>query len=99
MTQVLDRCIDEGAARIQWTRRNAVAGAQSGPKARGIGIACTERGGGGGLGGASVKVNLDGSAHGLLLVHRYRHREPTTLAMIAAETLGMPLVDVPVGGG
>ena len=52
ITQAVDRCIDEGASRIQWTRRNAVAGAQSGPKARGIGIALTERGGGGGLGGA-----------------------------------------------
>ncbi|MBF8301073.1 MAG: xanthine dehydrogenase, molybdenum binding subunit apoprotein [Acidobacteria bacterium] len=91
MTQVLDRCIDEGASRIQWARRNAVAGGQSGPKARGIGIACTERGGGGGLGGASVKVNLDGSAMVFYSSTDIGTGSKTTLAMIAAETLGMPL--------
>jgi xanthine dehydrogenase molybdenum-binding subunit len=91
VTQVLDRCIDDGAARIQWTRRNAVAGAQSGPKARGIGIACTERGGGGGLGGASVKVNLDGSAMVFYSSTDIGTGSKTTLSMIAAETLGMPL--------
>lgn len=91
VTQVLDRCIEDGAARIQWTRRNAVAGAQPGPKARGIGIACTERGGGGGLGGASVKVNLDGSAMVFYSSTDIGTGSKTTLAMIAAETLGMPL--------
>ena len=91
VTQVLDRCIEDGAARIQWTRRNAVAGAQSGPKARGIGIACTERGGGGGLGGASVKVNLDGSAMVFYSSTDIGTGSKTTLSMIAAETLGMPL--------
>ena len=95
VTQVLDRCIDEGASRIQWTRRNAVAGgaagAQTGPKARGIGIACTERGGGGGLGGASVNVNLDGSAIVFYSSTDIGTGSRTTLAMIAAETLGMPL--------
>lgn len=91
VTQVLDRCIDEGASRIQWARRNASAGALPGPTARGIGIACTERGGGGGLGGASVKVNLDGSAIVFYSSTDIGTGSRTTLAMIAAETLGMPL--------
>lgn len=102
VTQVMDRCIEEGASRIQWTRRNATAGASSGAanlalpaaqaaKARGIGIACTERGGGGGLGGASVKVNLDGSAIVFYSSTDIGTGSRTTLAMIAAETLGMPL--------
>jgi xanthine dehydrogenase molybdenum-binding subunit len=76
---------------MQWTRRNASAGAQSGPKARGIGIACTERGGGGGLGGASVKVSRDGSAIVFYASTDIGSGSRTTLAMIAAETLGMPL--------
>jgi CO/xanthine dehydrogenase Mo-binding subunit len=91
VTQVLDKCIDEGAARMQWNRRNAVAGSPTGPKARGIGIACTERGGGGGLGGASVKVNLDGSAHVFYSSTDIGTGSRTTLAMIASEVLGIPL--------
>jgi xanthine dehydrogenase molybdenum-binding subunit len=91
VTQALDRCIAEGAAKIEWTRRNHVAGNPAGPKARGIGIACTERGGGGGLGGASVKINLDGSAMVFYASTDIGTGSRTTLAMIAAETLGMPL--------
>jgi xanthine dehydrogenase molybdenum-binding subunit len=91
VTQVLDRCIEDGAARIQWSRRNAVAGSEPGARARGIGIACTERGGGGGLGGASVKVNLDGSAMVFYSSTDIGTGSRTTLAMIAAETLGMPI--------
>ena len=91
VTQALDRCMEEGASRIQWARRSTVAGGQPGPRARGIGIACTERGGGGGLGGASVKVNLDGSAIVFYSSTDIGTGSRTTLAMIAAETLGMPL--------
>ena len=91
VAQVLDKCIEMGAARMQWTRRNAVAGAPSGPKARGIGVACTERGGGGGLGGASVKVNLDGSALLSYSSTDIGTGSRTTLAMIASEVLSIPL--------
>ena len=91
VAQVLDRCIEVGAARIQWNRRNAVAGSPAGPKARGIGIACTERGGGAGLAGATVKVNLDGSAHVFFASTDIGQGSRTTLAMIASEVLGIPL--------
>jgi xanthine dehydrogenase molybdenum-binding subunit len=91
VTQALDRCIAEGAGKIEWSRRNRVAGSPDGPQARGIGVACTERGGGGGLGGASVKVNLDGSAMVFYSSTDIGTGSRTTLAMIAAETLGMPL--------
>ena len=62
-------------------------------------MACTERGGGGGLGGASVKLNLDGSALVSYSSTDIGTGSKTTLSMIAAETLGMPLVDVQGGGG
>ena len=71
--------------------QSPLPGSQTGSKARGIGIACTERGGGGGLGGASVKVNLDGSAIVFYSSTDIGTGSRTTLAMIAAETLGMPL--------
>ena len=91
ITQVLDQCIEMGAARMDWTRRSAVAGAQPGPKSRGIGIALTERGGGGGLGGASVKINLDGSAMMSFASTDIGTGSRTTLAMIASEVLSIPL--------
>ena len=91
VAQVLDKCIEAGAARMQWNRRNAVAGSPTGPKARGIGIACTERGGGAGLAGATVKVNLDGSAHVLFASTDIGQGSRTTLAMIASEVLGIPV--------
>jgi CO/xanthine dehydrogenase Mo-binding subunit len=94
VTQVLHRCIEEGAARIDWNRRNNIPGSGSAtPKARGIGVACTERGGGGGLAGASVKVNLDGSAHVFYASTDIGTGSRTTLAMIASEVLGIPLAN------
>jgi CO/xanthine dehydrogenase Mo-binding subunit len=95
VTQVLDKCIEEGAAKIGWNRRNAVAGAgQTGPKARGIGLALTERGGGGGQGGASVKVFNDGSVVVFFASADIGQGLRTTVPMIVAETLGVPLKSV-----
>lgn len=95
ITQVTDRCIEEGAARIGWARRNAVpGGGQTGPKARGLGVAVTERGNGGGLAGASVTVNLDGSVVVFYASTDIGTGSRTTLSMIAAETLGVTLASV-----
>lgn len=94
VTQMTDRCIEEGAARIDWTRRRAVPGGQPGPKARGIGVAVTERGNGGGLAGATVTVNLDGSAVVFYASTDIGTGSRTTLSMIAAETIGVPLASV-----
>jgi xanthine dehydrogenase molybdenum-binding subunit len=94
ITQVTDRCIQEGAARIGWSRRSAVPGAQAGPRARGIGVAVTERGNGGGLAGASVTVNLDGSVVVFYASTDIGTGSRTTLSMIAAETLGVALAAV-----
>jgi xanthine dehydrogenase molybdenum-binding subunit len=95
VTQVTDRCIEDGAARIGWARRNAAPGAgQAGPKARGIGVAVTERGNGGGLAGATVTVNLDGSVVVFYASTDIGTHSRTTLSMIAAETLGVPLASL-----
>jgi xanthine dehydrogenase molybdenum-binding subunit len=95
VTQVLDRCIEEGAAKIGWARRNAVpGGGQTGSKARGIGLAVTERGGGGGQGGATVKVFNDGSVVVFFASTDIGQGLRTTIPMIVAETLGIPLTSV-----
>lgn len=94
VTQVTDRCLEEGAARIGWTRRPAAPGGQTGPKARGMGVAVTERGNGGGLAGATVTVNLDGSVVVFYASTDIGTGSRTTLSMIAAETIGVPLTSV-----
>ena len=91
VTQALDRCIEAGASRLGWMRRNQTPGAQTGSIRRGIGMACTERTGGGGLSGAQVKVFLDGSAIVFYSSTDIGTGSRTTLAMIAAEVLGIPL--------
>ena len=92
INQGAEKCIKEGAARIGWTRRNRTPGAgQTGPKARGIGMAVTERGGGAGLAGAQVKINLDGSLLMSFASTDIGTGSRTTLSMIAAEVLGVPL--------
>ena len=57
VTQVLDRASSEGAAKFGWSSAGKrPAATASGPMVRGIGVALTERGGGGGQGAARVKV-------------------------------------------
>jgi CO/xanthine dehydrogenase Mo-binding subunit len=95
VTQVLDKCAEAGAGRIQWTRRNATAGAgQTGSRVRGIGVAFTERAGGGGQGGATIKVFSDGSIVLFYTSTDIGTGTRTTLPMIAAETMGVPLSSV-----
>jgi xanthine dehydrogenase molybdenum-binding subunit len=92
IVQALDRCIEAGASRIAWDRRNPTpGGGQRGPMLRGLGMACTERTGGGGLSGAQVKVFLDGSVIVFYSSTDIGTGSRTTLSMIAAEVLGIPL--------
>ena len=94
VTQALDRCIEEGAARIGWNRRQGAAGAEDGATARGIGIALTERSGGGGQGAATVKVYNDGSVVVFFASTDIGQGTKTTIPMIVAETMGIPLASV-----
>ena len=93
----MDRCIEEGAKQIAWGRRNATPGVgQMGPKARGIGMALTERDGGAGPGGAIVKVNQDGSVVVFFGTTDIGTGSRTTVPMVAAEVLGVPMEKVQV---
>jgi xanthine dehydrogenase molybdenum-binding subunit len=95
VAHAMDRCIEEGARRIDWTRRNSVpGGGQAGPRVRGIGVGLNEHGSGGGLGGASLKVYLDGSVVVFYASTDIGTGSRTTLSMIAAEVLGVPLATV-----
>jgi xanthine dehydrogenase molybdenum-binding subunit len=95
VTQVLDRCIEQGAAAIQWSRRRPEPdGRLDSPRARGIGVALTERSGGGGQGAATVKVHLDGSVIVFFASTDIGQGTRTTIPTIVAETLGVPLASV-----
>jgi xanthine dehydrogenase molybdenum-binding subunit len=61
---------------------------------RGIGVALTERGGGGGQGGASVRIYNDGSVVVFFASTDVGQGTRTTIPMIVAETLGIPLASV-----
>jgi xanthine dehydrogenase molybdenum-binding subunit len=95
VTQVLDKCLEQSAARINWTRRSATPGSQrTGAKLRGIGIAATERGGGGGQGGVTIKIGRDGSVVIFYASTDIGTGSKTTMPMIAADTMGIPLASV-----
>lgn len=94
-SHAMDRCIEEGAKRIGWERRNPTPGAsQTESRVRGIGVALTERGGGGGQGAAIVRVNLDGSVIVFYGSTDIGTGSRTTMPMVAAEVLGVPLAKV-----
>ena len=94
-SHAMDRCIEEGARRIGWERRNSSPGAgQASSRVRGIGVALTERSTGGGQGAAIVKVNRDGSAIVFWSSTDLGQGSRTTMPMIVAEILGIPLTSV-----
>jgi len=94
-SHAMDRCIEDGARRIGWERRNpAPGGTQAGPLVRGIGMALTERSTGGAQGAAIVKVNRDGSAVVFWSSTDIGQGSRTTMPMVVAEILGIPLTMV-----
>jgi xanthine dehydrogenase molybdenum-binding subunit len=100
VTQVLDRCIAEGAAAFGWSGGWTRPGASPPtPVVRGVGVALTERGGGGGQGAARVTVYRDGSVKVFFASSDIGTGSKTTLSMIAAEALGVPLASVQAVAG
>jgi len=95
----LEQCILEGAKKIGWRERWHKPGATPGPKKRGIGMAL-----GGypfrlGLGAATIRVNPDGTAHVLVGVVDIGTGAKSTMAIIAAEALGIPLNQIQLTNG
>ena len=99
VTQVLDRCIEDGAARIQWARRNAVAGSPRGSE----GARHRHRVHGAGRrrrAGRRVRQGQPGRlGDGVLFLHRYRHRKPHHARDDCRGDAGHAARHVPVGVG
>jgi xanthine dehydrogenase molybdenum-binding subunit len=95
----LDECIAEGAKRIGWNEKWHQPGAMSGPKKHGIGMALGGYPFRPGLGAATIRVNPDGTAHLLVGVTDIGTGAKSTMAIIAAEALGIPLSQIQVTNG
>jgi xanthine dehydrogenase molybdenum-binding subunit len=95
----LEECIVEGAKRIGWNEKWHKAGAMSGPKKHGIGMALGGYPFRPGLGAATIRVNPDGTGHVLVGVTDIGTGAKTTMAIIAAEALGIPLNQLQLTNG
>ena len=95
----LEECVRRGAAAFGWKQRWRPAGADSGPVKRGVGMAIG--GFGARVGRSSAVIRLDGS--GLFTVHvgvtDVGTGAKTTMALLAAEELGVPLPRIAVVSG
>lgn len=96
----LEECVQQGLKAIDWERRfdqSWVAPADQPHIRRGIGFAATMHGSaipGLDMGGASIKINDDGSFNLLVGATDLGTGSDTVLAMIAAEVLGTPVEDI-----
>jgi CO/xanthine dehydrogenase Mo-binding subunit len=95
----LEECIVEGAKRIAWNDKWHKPGAAGGPVKHGIGMALGGYPFRPGLGAATIRVNPDGTAHVLVGVTDIGTGAKTTMAIIAAEALGIPLNQIDVTNG
>lgn len=95
----LEECIVEGAKHIGWNEKWHKAGAMPGPKKHGIGMALGGYPFRPGLGAATIRVNPDGTAHVLVGVTDIGTGAKTTMAIIAAEALGIPLNQLQLTNG
>ena len=85
----LEQCIIEGSKRIGWQEKWHKAGAMGGQKKHGIGMALGGYPFRPGLGAATIRLNPDGTAHVLVGVSDIGTGAKSTMAIIAAEALGI----------
>ena len=96
----LEECVLQGMQAIQWDRRNDPSWRQPTDRPhirRGIGFAMCMHGTaipGLDMGGASIKINDDGSFNVLVGATDLGTGSDTVLGQIAAEVLGVPLEDI-----
>ncbi len=93
----MDECIKQGLAAFKWQERKKLNKKQTGPKRRGLGMACLMQGSGipeVDMAAASLKMNEDGSFNLLMGATDLGTGSDTVLAQIAAEVLGITVADI-----
>ena len=98
-SNALEECIVEGVKRIGWSEKWHKAGASSDPKKHGIGMALGGYPFRPGLGAATIRINPDGTAHVLVGCTDIGTGAKSTMAIIAAEALGIPLNQIQLTNG
>ncbi len=95
----LEQCIIEGSKQIGWQEKWHKAGAMGGQNKHGIGMALGGYPFRPGLGAATIRLNPDGTAHVLVGVTDIGTGAKSTMAIIAAESLGIPLNQIQLTNG
>jgi CO/xanthine dehydrogenase Mo-binding subunit len=95
----LEECIIEGSKRIGWNEKWHKPGAVGDVKKHGIGMALGGYPFRPGLGAATIRLNPDGTAHVLVGVTDIGTGAKSTMAIIAAEALGIPLNQIQLTNG
>jgi CO/xanthine dehydrogenase Mo-binding subunit len=95
----LEDCIRRGAEAFDWKQRWHAAGAGAGPVKRGAGMAMGAFGSAVGRSSAVVKLDAAGKYHLHVGVTDVGTAAKTTMGMIAAEELGVPLEKIEVISG
>jgi putative selenate reductase molybdopterin-binding subunit len=98
----MPQCMESAAKAIGWTEKRASSSNGSGPRKRGVGMACTMQGSGiAGVDWASAffKMNEDGSFYLQVGASDVGAGADTVLSQIAAETLGVSLDKIIITSG
>ncbi|HEX2712544.1 MAG TPA: xanthine dehydrogenase family protein molybdopterin-binding subunit, partial [Candidatus Acidoferrales bacterium] len=95
----LEECVRRGAEAIEWKKRWHPPGAGAGPARRGIGLAMGAFGSSLGRSSAVIRLDSRGRYHLHVAVTDIGSGAKTTMALIAAEELGVPLEKVDVVSG
>ena len=99
----MEECIKRGAETFRWKQKRQKAASQAGPVKKGYGMAVHACGHGGMLPGmplsGMLRINADGTVNVFTGATEIGCGQKTTMAMIAAEELGVLLSDVFVISG
>lgn len=95
----LEDCIRRGAEAFEWTKRWHPPGADAGPIKRGAGMAMGAFGAGLGRSSAVIRLDASGRYHLHVGVTDIGTGAKTTMALIAAEELGVPVERIEVVSG
>jgi len=95
----LEDCLRKGAEAFEWKKHWHEPGSQPGPIKRGVGVAMGMFGSALGRSSALIKVDSKGQFHLFVGVTDIGTAAKTTMGLIAAEELGVPLEKVNVSSG
>jgi xanthine dehydrogenase YagR molybdenum-binding subunit len=95
----LDECVTQGAEKFEWTRRWHPPGSTAGPIKRGAGVAIGSINSALGRSGAVIRLDASGIYTVAIGVTDVGGGAKTTIAMIAAEALGVPASKIAIVSG